>query len=78
MSFKKGVPFYKTEVFTNRFVWLAIGCCLALSAIPYFIPMLKRVLDLNLLFAYDWLIIVGFSSCVVLAIQILKRLRIVI
>lgn len=75
MSFEKGVSFFRTEVFRNRFVWYAIAGCIGLAMISYWLPAVREVLSISIYGWKDWSIVIGFSFTSLLVIQILKRLK---
>ena len=75
MSFEKGLPFYKTEIFTNRYVWYAVISCVAIAMLSYWIIPIRNVLEVSIYGWKDWSVVLVFSFLSLLIIQILKRMR---
>ena len=78
MSFEKGLPFYKTEIFTNRYVWLAIISCVAIAMLSYWVIPIRNVLEVSIYGWKDWSIVLGFSFLSLILIQMIKRIGLVI
>ncbi len=65
--------FANNEVTRNKFIWFALVLCLAIMAVFYFTPILKKIVGLESLTGLMWLITLGTSLVPVIFIQILKR-----
>ncbi|OQP60171.1 hypothetical protein A3860_34385 [Niastella vici] len=78
MSFEKGIAFYKTEIFKNRYVWYAIILCIAITVLSFLISPVRKVLDVSIYGWNDWTIVTLFSFLSFFVIQLIKRLRWVI
>lgn len=77
MTTDNSVPFYKSDVFRNKYVWFALGSCLILTMGAYLIPPLAKVLSLYRPSGSDFLIMFGFSLLSMVLIQILKKTKII-
>jgi P-type Ca2+ transporter type 2C len=78
MSFERGLSFFKSEVFTNKYVWYAVVSCTILAILPYWIPTFRNVLEISIDGWKDWTIIAAFSFLSILLIQATKKLKLVI
>ncbi len=78
MYFERGVSFFKSEVFTNRYVWYAVFACIILALSAYWIPAVRNVLQITIYGWKDWSIIISFSFLSLLINQLLKRFKLVI
>lgn len=75
MSFEKGVAFYKTEIFRNRYVWYAVAACITVALLSYWIIPVREVLKITLHGWKDWTIVAVFSFLSFLLIQLIKKMR---
>lgn len=75
MSFERGTPFYKTEVFRNRYVWYAIVTCVALAMLSYLLIPVRNVLEVTLYGWRDWTVAIVFSFLSLIIIQGFKKMR---
>ncbi len=75
MSFEKGVPFHKTEIFRNRYVWYAVICCVIITLLSYWILPIRKVLEVSIYGWKDWSIVIGFSFLSLFLIQFCKKLK---
>jgi len=75
MSFEKGVAFYKSEVFRNRYVWYAVLGCIVIALLSYFVVPLRKVLEVSIYGWEDWSIVIVFSFLSLIINQALKRSR---
>ncbi|MBN8718668.1 MAG: cation-transporting P-type ATPase [Sediminibacterium magnilacihabitans] len=78
MSFERGVPFHKTEVFRNKYVWYAVVSCIALAMISYWIIPVRNVLEVTIYGWKDWAVVVTASFLSLFLIQLVKKQRWVI
>ena len=69
--------FFKNEIFTNKYVWYAIGVSFVLLFVSYQVPIIRKALDIFPMSAEDWLIAIGMSLVSLIIIQISKTLKIV-
>ncbi len=74
---KTGTNYFKSEVFRNRFVWLAILTSLAILLVLNFIEPVKKVLSIFPMSLADWIITISSALATTLIIQIAKTLKIV-
>ncbi len=70
-------PFFRNEVTTNRYVWLALLLCGGILLVTYEVPFLRQVLSIQSLSLTDGLVILVAALVPMVVIQILKRLRVV-
>lgn len=75
MSFKGTVPFHRTEVFRNRYVWYAIAGCMVISLLAFWITPLRKVMDIVALGWQEWGLVLAFSLLSLLLIQLCKKRR---
>lgn len=75
MSFERGVRFYKTEVFRNKYIWLAVSSCVFITLLSYWILPVRKVLEVSMYSWKDWIIVAVFSMLSLLLIQFVKKLR---
>ena len=74
---QRSQSFFINQVTTNKYIWMAIVLCIAITLFAYYQPTLQQVLSLNVISMNELLLIIPFGFAPVLVIQILKRLRIV-
>ncbi|GAA3916714.1 HAD-IC family P-type ATPase [Chitinophaga oryziterrae] len=75
MSFEKGISFFKTEVFRNKYVWIAIAICILITMLSYWIIPLRKVLDVTIYSWQDWTVVVVFSVLSLILIQFVKKMK---
>lgn len=78
MYFERGVSFFKSEVFTNHYVWYAVIACIILALLAYWIPPIRDVLKITIYGWKDWSIIIVFAFLSLLINQLLKRFKVII
>jgi Ca2+-transporting ATPase len=78
MGFEPGVPFYRTQVIRNKYIWIATIVCIALTLLSIWILPVREVLKITIDNQTDWIIIIGFSILSMLIIQLLKKIKWVI
>ncbi|MEV4884011.1 cation-transporting P-type ATPase [Chitinophaga ginsengisegetis] len=78
MTFKRDIPFHKTDVFRNPAIWYSIGGCIGLSLAAYWIMPVKRILGITAISQGDWCIILLYSILTVAIIRIIKKMKITI
>jgi Ca2+-transporting ATPase len=78
MSFEGKKRFYKTAVFRNKYVWLAVISCIVITLSSYFIIPFRKVLTITIYQWGDWVIVAVSAFLSLLLIQIVKRARWVI
>lgn len=78
MSFNKEVPFYRTAVFRNRYVWYAVASGIIICLLVTVIAPLSAVLDVTIRRWQDWSIVFISSLLTVIIIQVLKKRKWVI
>ena len=78
MTTENSKSFFKSDIFTNKYVWYAIGICLTITLGAYFIPPVAKVLSLHSPSGQDLAVMFGFSLLSLLINQILKRTKIIL
>ena len=63
------------RLFTNRWLWAAIGLSLALQALVVYVPVLQRAFGTSGLSARDWLYCVAVASSVLWIRELSKAVR---
>lgn len=71
------VSFFKSEVFTNKYVWIALFSCSLIILSVFFFESARKVLNIQPLQAEDWLVIIVSSTVSLLVIQFLKHRKII-
>ncbi|MBC7382280.1 MAG: HAD-IC family P-type ATPase [Bacteroidia bacterium] len=71
------IPFFKTEVFRNKYIWYASFVCIAIIMLTYFIEAVRNVLGIYLMSVTDWGIAIGMSFFSLIIIQLSQKLKIV-
>jgi Ca2+-transporting ATPase len=74
---KTGTNYFKSEVFTNRYVWLAIVSSLIILFGLYLIDPVRQVLSIYPMSSADWMIAIGSAITTALIIQIAKTFKII-
>jgi Ca2+-transporting ATPase len=75
MAFEKEVPFYKTKVFQNKYVWYAVVGCIFITLLSMWIPLIREVLKVTVHTWEDWGIGILFSLLSFLLIQFFKKMK---
>jgi Ca2+-transporting ATPase len=75
MAFEPNIPFYRTQVVQNKYIWVAVLICIALTLLSLWIPLLKEVLKISINSWMDWGLIIGFSFLSLLIIQLCKKMK---
>ncbi len=70
-------PFFKSEVFLNKYVWYALLSSALIILSVFFIAPVSKALNIQALKAYDWLVIIASATVSLLVIQLLKRTKII-
>jgi len=78
MTTENSKSFFKSDVFTNKYIWYAIGICLTITLGAYFMPPIAKVLSLHSPSGQDLAIMFGFSLLSLLINQFLKHTKIVL
>ena len=71
------IAFYKSEVFKNRYVWYSLIASAAIISSVFFIPQVGKALHVQPLPLGDWLLVFASAVASLLAIQLLKRTKII-
>jgi Ca2+-transporting ATPase len=74
---KRDQSFFVNQVTTNKYIWIAILLCIAITFFAYFQPTMQQVLSLQKISLNELLLVIPFGFLPVFLIQLLKRLRIV-
>lgn len=74
---KTGTNYFKSEVFKNRYVWLAIISSLIILFGLYMIDPVRKVLSIYPMSSADWMIAIGSAIATSVIIQIAKLLKII-
>jgi len=71
---KRNRSFFKNEVTVNLYIWAALSLSLVIMAVAYYVPILKEVLSLSSLTAWQFVSVGIFALSALLLTQIIKRL----
>lgn len=74
---KTGTNFFKSEVFRNKYIWLAIISSITILLGLSLFETVREVLSITHLAIWDWLIILSSAVVAMLIIQIARVLKIV-
>jgi len=74
---RTGVNFFKSEVFKNKFVWLAVFSSFSILFILYFIAPSRKVLSLYPMSPQDWLVTISSAIITMIIIQTARTLKII-
>ena len=66
--------FFRSEVFTNKYIWYALLSCILAIVILYRIPAVSEVLSITRLSMMDIMIICGSSVLSLIVIQLIKTM----
>lgn len=69
--------FFSSEIFRNKYVWLAIIASIGITLLSLVIPALSRALRVENMTAPDWYLATGFSLGSVLLVRILKKVQLI-
>lgn len=72
-----GVSFFRTEVFRNKYVWLAVISSIVILIACYITPAIRNALDIYSMTFADWVIAIGMGLFSLVVIQLLRLLKIV-
>lgn len=78
MTVDNNIPIYRTDVFRNTYVWIAIGICLLLTFGIFFIDPVAKVLALEMPSLTDLAVMLSFSLLSLIIIRILKRTKLIL
>ncbi len=70
---KRGHSFFKNEITTNPYIWVAIAICVLITVLAFYLPIMKEVLSLHPITFDEFLLVIPFGLLPLLLIQILKR-----
>ncbi len=70
-------PFFKTEVFRNKYIWYATVACIAILIISYLVLPIRKVLDIYPMSFADWVIAIGMSFFSLIVIQLSQKFKII-
>ena len=71
------IPFFKSEVVRNKYVWYALLSCTLIIIAVFFIAPARKALNIQPLQIEDWLVVFASSLFSLLVIQLLKRTKII-
>ncbi|BBO33414.1 cation-translocating P-type ATPase [Lacipirellula parvula] len=66
---------FTSRLFTNGWLWAAVGICLVLQAAAVYLPLLRRVLHTSVPSASDWWVIAACSLLPVAVIELVKLVQ---
>jgi Ca2+-transporting ATPase len=69
-----GENIFVNQVVKNKYIWMALGICIAALVAAYFIPLLHNVLSFETLSGIHWLLVGGASVATVVVIQTIKEI----
>lgn len=70
-------PFFKTEVFRNKYIWYATIACIVILIISYLVAPIRKVLDIYPMSFADWIIAIGMSFFSLIVIQLSQKFKII-
>ncbi len=65
---------FVNQVVKNKYIWMALGICIAALVAAYFIPLFHDVLSFETLSGIHWLLVGGGSVATLIVIQIIKHI----
>ncbi len=74
MSANHADGFFSSDIFRNKYIWYALGTCVAITTAAYFIPPMAKVLALHLPGAPDHLVIGGFSLLSMALVRLFRKM----
>lgn len=74
---KSNQSFFINQITSNKYVWIAILICMAITLFAYYQPTMQRVLSLQTIGLNEFILVIPFGLLPVLLIQLLKRLGII-
>jgi len=69
------LPFWRTEVVRNRYVWFAIGACILIVALLYQIVPVRTALSIAPMSVADWGVSIGAGLLAMIIIRLGKHLK---
>jgi Ca2+-transporting ATPase len=66
---------FNSRLFTNKWLWGAIGMCILLQLAAVYVPFLQAVLHTVPLSLTDWGLVLGFSVLPILIVELVKLFR---
>lgn len=69
------LPFWRTEVVRNRYVWLAVGGCMLIVALLYQITAVRTALSIAPMSVADWAVSIGAGLVAMVIIRLGKHLK---
>ena len=70
-----GLPFWRTEVVRNRYVWFALGICIGVILMVYQITLLRTALSVVPMTMADWAVSIGAGLLAMVFIRLGKHLK---
>jgi len=68
------LPFWRTEVVRNRYVWFAIGACIGIIVLLYQIAPVRTALSITPMSVADWGVSIGAGLLAMVVIRIGRNL----
>jgi Ca2+-transporting ATPase len=65
---------FNNQILKNKYIWMALGFCIAVLISSYFIPVFKNVLSFESLKTVYWFLIFGTSAITLIVIQTVKSI----
>ena len=69
------LPFWRTEVVRNRYVWFAVGGCILIVALLYQITPVRTALSVSPMSVADWAVSIGAGLLAMVIIRLGKHLK---
>lgn len=69
------LPFWRTEVVRNRYVWFALGACIGIIVLLYQIAPVRTALSITPMPVADWGVSIGAGLVAMVAIRLGKYLK---
>ena len=70
-----GLPFWRTEVIRNRYVWFALGICIGIIVLLYQIAAVRTALSIAPMSFADWAVSIGAGLFAMVIIRLGKHLQ---
>lgn len=65
--------FFRNQITTNRYIWIALGICFAGLGSAYFVPLIRNTLSLEILTSMHWIMIGLTAAFTTTLLQLIKK-----
>ena len=69
------LPFWRTEVVRNRYVWFALAACISIIVLLYQIAPMRTALSIAQMSVADWAVSIGAGLLAMIVIRLGKHLK---